>query len=84
MIAHYFKMCVDEEDFVELSRSAQWWENYDFNAHNWSSDDDAKNAEQAFFLIEEEFELKIFFDYIRIASSYDRLYLLFFEKSIYL
>jgi hypothetical protein len=77
-------MCVDEEDFVELSKFAQWWKNYDFDAHNWSSDDDAKNAEQAFSLIEEEFELKILFDYTSIVSFYDRFYLLFFEKFIYL
>jgi hypothetical protein len=37
-----------------------------------------------FFKIEKEFELKIFFDYIRINSFYNRLYLLFLEKFIYL
>jgi hypothetical protein len=84
MTTHYFKMLVDEEEFLELSSSAYWWDEYDFDTHNWSSDDDAKNAKQTFFLIEEEFELKILVDYIRIAFFYDRLYLLSFEKFIYL
>jgi hypothetical protein len=84
MIAHYSKMCVDKEEFVELSKSAHWWNDYDFDSHNCLNVDDAKNAKQTFFLIEERFKLKIFVDYIRIASFYDRLYLLFFEKSTYL
>ncbi len=77
-------MLADTEEYVELSESAHWWEKYDFEKHNWSSDDDAKNAKQAFRLIEEEFELKISFDYTRIVSSYDRLYLLNLEKFAYL
>jgi hypothetical protein len=77
-------MCVDKEEFVELSRFAHWWNDYDFDSHNWSNDDDAKNAKQTFFSIEEKFELKIFVDYTRIAFFYDRFYLLFFEKSTYL
>jgi hypothetical protein len=84
MIAHYIKMRADEKEYIELSKSTHWWNDYDFDAHNWSNDDDVKNAKQTFYLIEEDFELKIFFDYTRIASFYDRLYLLSFEKSTYL
>jgi hypothetical protein len=84
MIAHYIKIHADEKEYVELSKSTHWWNDYDFDAHNWSSDDDVKNAKQTFYLIEEDFELKILFDYIRIASFYDRFYLLSLEKSTYL
>jgi hypothetical protein len=77
-------MCVDENDYVKLSNSAHWWNNYDFDLHNWSNNDDVENAKKTFHLIENEFELKIFSDYIRIASFYDRLYLLFLKKFAYL
>jgi hypothetical protein len=77
-------MIVDSDEFVELFDSTHWWDEYDFEKHNWSSDDDIENAKQAFVLIEEEFDIKISFDYIRIAFSYDRLYLLSFDEFAYL
>jgi hypothetical protein len=58
--------------------------NYDFDKNNWSADEDAENARQAFSLMTDEFEDSISDEYERIASSYDRLYLLFIDESIYL
>jgi hypothetical protein len=84
MSAHYSKMKVDDEKFVELSKFAEWWIDYDFEKNNWFNDENILNAKQTFDLIENDFDLKILFDYERIASSYNRLYLLDFDESVYL
>lgn len=34
MIAHFKKMKTNEDDFVELSEFAHWWNDYDFEEHN--------------------------------------------------
>jgi sugar (pentulose or hexulose) kinase len=83
MFAHYHTMKVDQDEFVELSESTNWWNDYDFEQDNWSSDDDVTNTKQTFDLIENKFEEKISFDYERIASFYNRLYLLDHDESIY-
>jgi hypothetical protein len=77
-------MKVDEDEFVKLSESTNWWNDYDFEEHNWFNDDNESNAKQAFDLVENDFDLKISSDYERIASSYNRLYLLDIDESIYL
>jgi hypothetical protein len=84
MSAHCQSMKVDDDDFVKLSDFASWWSDYDFDKHNWSSDDDVTNAKQAFDLIENDFDQDIFFDYERIVSLNNRFYFLDFDESIYL
>jgi hypothetical protein len=77
-------MKVDEEEFVELSESVNWWKDYDFEKYNWFNDENESNVKQVFDLIENEYDLKISFDYERIVFSYNRFYLLDSDESIYL
>jgi hypothetical protein len=77
-------MKTENDDFVKLSDFASWWENYDFEKHNWFSDENVQNAKQAFDFVKNEFEQNISCDYERIASFYNRFYLLNFDEFIYL
>jgi hypothetical protein len=77
-------MKIDEKDFVKLFEFVAWWKDYDFETHNWFNDENELNVKQTFVLIEDEFEMKISSDYERIAFSYNCLYLLDFDESIYL
>jgi hypothetical protein len=84
MTAHYHFMKTDDDDFVKLSDFANWWNNYDFDNHNWFFDEDVANAKKTFDLVKNEFDQEISFDYERIASFYNRLYFLNFDEFIYL
>jgi hypothetical protein len=77
-------MKTKDDDFVKLSDLASWWENYDFEKHNWFNDENVQNAKQTFDLVKNEFEQDISCDYERIVLFYNRLYLLNFDESIYL
>jgi hypothetical protein len=84
MSAHYEGMIADQDGFVNLPGPAHWWMNYDFDKNNWSADEDAENARQAFSLVTDGFGDSIPDEYERIAPSYDRLYLLSIDESVYL
>jgi hypothetical protein len=44
MCAYYSIMKVDENEFVKLLKSINWWKDYNFEEHNWFNDDNELNA----------------------------------------
>jgi uncharacterized protein YktA (UPF0223 family) len=52
------------DDVQEISNSnsssiSNWWNDYDFDKPNWSSDENVANVKQAFDLVENKFEQEI-------------------------
>ena len=77
-------MFTNEKKWIKFLDFAFWWNNYNFEIHNWNNDVNRTNVKKTFELIIYEFDDDISKNYEKFTLFYNCLYFIFEHKYMYL